>query len=565
MKKNSNNKINVIKYSDSVENGSISKVIINQNSKTFEKTKKEEIKNEINKIYFFISEFGFILVLGFILIIIYLSPQYHPAKTFTSKKSKALFNSDYTPKIFIHTTDIHVSVSVVKRLDGTLIFLTSLLEYKPDLFLMTGDLVDNFNNKMGGQNLDEWKIYNISVRNLLSKYPVIDVCGNHDLWAVKKANSKSNNFLDYSFKFNRSNTENEDNFFIKKIKKFGITFILLNDYRCRVIRPPYGVETLINRKHLDKLENLINSLDEDEECFLLSHYQVDRALLSKSSSGKSFKEIISNKKIGFVFTGHLHPKNVIIIHHGSEGGLEFCTPSPFDNKKAGLITIDNDNLIYHEVYIPYLGKKTLFFLTYPVPNEQISSHHIFNLNNFEIRVISYCPDKNIKLKVEGDVNGDLQYVKTLGNGAFLYSYPVNLPDGEYKIHIYDISGYSCNINTKFTIGEKFEGKKEKVAFKTNFFFGLRFILIPFWIFLFIFIIPFPKFNIKKKKKIEEYIEGKKNIDINIYLLYIYLIIFSPFFYRLRFQETNNILKYTIFIFFIYPLVLPIHFALILME
>ena len=141
MKKNSNNKINVIKYSDSVENGSISKVIINQNSEASEKTKKEEIKNEINKIYFLISEFGFILMLGFILIIIYLSPQYHPAKTFTSKKSKALFNSDYTPKIFIHTTDIHVSVSVVKRLDGTLIFLTSLLEYKPDLFLMTGDLI----------------------------------------------------------------------------------------------------------------------------------------------------------------------------------------------------------------------------------------------------------------------------------------------------------------------------------------------------------------------------------------------------------------------------------------
>ena len=155
MDKNSNNKINVIKYSDSVENGSISKVIINQNSKTFEKNKKEEIKNEINKIYFFISEFGLILILGFILIIIYLSPQYHPAKTFTSKKSKALFNSDYTPKIFIHTTDIHVSVSAAKRLDGTLIFLTSLLEYKPDLFLMTRDLVDNYNNKMGGQNLDE--------------------------------------------------------------------------------------------------------------------------------------------------------------------------------------------------------------------------------------------------------------------------------------------------------------------------------------------------------------------------------------------------------------------------
>ena len=554
------NEINIQKFPESIENGSISMIIVKPNIEIREKI-KEELKNEINKIYFFISEFGFIFILGLILLILYLLPQYHSAKTFTSKKSNALFDIDYTPKIFIHITDIHISVSSDKKLDGSLIFLTTLVEYKPDCFLMTGDLVDNFIHMMGGQNLDEWKIYNNTVRNLLFKYSVIDVSGNHDLWAVEKPTSKSNNFLDYSFMFNRNNIKNEDNFFFKKIQKFGMNFILLNDYRFPVIRPPYGVESHTNKNQLDKLENYINNL-KDEECILLSHYQVDRVLLTKSSSGKSYEDIISNKKISFLFTGHLHPKNVQIIHHGSEGGLEFCTPSTFDNKKAGLITIDNDNLIYHEVYIPYLGKKTLFFLTYPVPNEQISSHHIFNLNNFEIRVISYAPDKNIKLKIEGDVNGDLHYVKTLDNGAFLYSYPVNLPDGEYKIHIYDISGYSCNITTKFTIGEKFEGKKEEFAFKANFYLGARFILIPFWIFLFIIIIPlFPKFNLNIVKNIEYCIEGKKNRDINIFLFIIYLIIFSPFFFRLRFQEANKILKYTIFIFFIYPLVLPIHFAL----
>ena len=41
---------------------------------------------------------------------------------------------------------------------------------------------------------------------------------------------------------------------------------------------------------------------------------------------------------------------------------------------------------------------------------------------------------------------------------------------------------------------------------------------------------------------------------------IYLIFLSPFFIRLRFQENINILKYAIFIAFIYPLILPIHFA-----
>ena len=88
---------------------------------------------------------------------------------------------------------------------------------------------------------------------------------------------------------------------------------------------------------------------------------------------------------------------MIIIHHGSEGGLEYCTPSAFDYKRAGLITYDNGNLVYHEVDIPYYGSKPLFFMTYPIPKEQISSHHIFNLKSFDIRVISYHPDKNIKL------------------------------------------------------------------------------------------------------------------------------------------------------------------------
>ena len=61
------------------------------------------------------------------------------------------------------------------------------------------------------------------------------------------------------------------------------------------------------------------------------------------------------------FSGHLHPDNVQIIHHGAEGGLEFCTPAPYNRKRAGVITLDNNNLIYHEVFIPYYGSKPLFF------------------------------------------------------------------------------------------------------------------------------------------------------------------------------------------------------------
>ena len=114
---------------------------------------------------------------------------------------------------------------------------------------------------------------------------------------------------------------------------------------------------------------------------------------------------MSNEKVYTIFTGHLHPDNVKIVHYGEEGGLEFCTPSAF-SKRAGLVTLDNGNLVYHEVYVPYYESKPLFFMTYPIPNEQLTSHHIFNLNNFDIRVISYHSGKNIKLKIEGDINGE---------------------------------------------------------------------------------------------------------------------------------------------------------------
>ena len=103
-----------------------------------------------------------------------------------------------------------------------------------------------------------------------------------------------------------------------------------------------------------------------------------------------------------------------------------------------------------------------YSLTYPVPNEQISIHHIFNLNNFEIKIISYLINKNITLKVEGDVSGELKYVMTLKNGAILYSLPVYLPDGSYKMHVFDENRQFCDISRNFTIGNIYKGQKEEV-------------------------------------------------------------------------------------------------------
>ena len=527
--------------------------------------------NFIKKLKIFISELGFIFLIVFILLIVNIIPEYHSKKTFTSKK---VFDFEFSqdPIILIHTTDLHISSTRKERTDGSSIILMSLCEYDPDIFLLTGDYVDNVRKgqQMGEQNLEDWKMYNSIVKSLLLKkgFKVIDASGNHDQWAVYKFDSKENYFLDNSFIYNRTNVKNESDFFLRKIKlninNMDINFLLINDYRYPVYRPPYGAETHTTIKQLDLLEKTINSIDE-EEIFALTHYPVDRALLYKSNNGHTFEEIISNEKVYAIFTGHEHPNSVRIIHHGDEGGLEFCTSSSFDKKKAGLITLDNGNLFYHEVYIPYYGSKPLFFLTYPIPNEQLTNHHIFNINNFDIRVISYHPDKNIKLKIEGDINGNLEYDHTLKNGAFLFKYHVDLEEGEYKIHIFDENGIGCDISTEFTIGETYTGKKEKYIGKINYRLAIRFMIIPYFFFLLIIVFPFfPDFNIGVVKNIEKSIEDKDTFDKSVdkILLYLYLIIFSPFFLRLRLQSTseiNKVIRYAIFAAFIYPLILPVHF------
>ena len=512
-----------------------------------------------------IYQYGFIILLIIILLLLYLIPEYHYPKIFTSKIENIPFDSSYTPKIFLHITDIYLTEAQPLKLNGALLFLKSFLNYKPDLILITGNIVDNYNEKksnyglgIGRQTPKDWKIYNTSLRNHLSKYQVIDVAGNNDIWGVDSANSKLNMFLDHSFIFNRSNVENDDDFTIKKVKMLNITFILFNDYIFPTPFPPYTEEPHTSKHQLDLLENMIENLD--EECYILTHYHVDRIWFQKSSKGNNFEKIISNEKVAGIFTGYSSKDDIRIIHHSNEGGLEYNSPSIYNNKRSGLITYDNGNLIYHSVYIPYPGNQTLFFLSYPVPNDQISRHHTFNLNNFEIRVISFASEKNIILKIEGDIKGELSYKQTLNNGAFLYSIPVNLPDGSYKIHIYDESNYYCNINTEFTIAKEYKSKKEKTLLYKNVILGGRFISILVFIYIFIIIIPFWKnINFKLIDNIESYIEGNDKININKFLIIFYLFILGPLITRKEFQKFSKLLRYSILFAFVYPLILPIHF------
>ena len=510
-----------------------------------------------NLLYFFISEYAWFLVICIIVFCSFKYQYYHPPGTYFSKTPKEPWNSNYIPKIFLHMTDIHISFYLGYRTNGSTNYFADFLSYNPDLILNSGDVVDSYEEsywpKVGSQWPGDWGIYAETIKKNISKFKVIDVAGNHDLFAVDSLFSKNNNFLDHSFTFNRTNVKSYDDFIIQKRYLFNETFVLYNEYIFPTTHPPYGVAPHPTRHMLDLLEEAIDSSD---DCFLLTHYQVDRNWFITSSKGNTYKDIVSKRNVKAVFTGHDHPLNTMIIHHG-QGAVEFCSTTPFKGKAQGLITIDNDQMVYNSVIIPKKGERPLFFMSYPIPNEQLSSHHTFNYNNSEIRIISYA-GKKVNLNVSGDIVGKMEFKKKLPNEADLYTFPIKLPYGNYTINV---NGDGCNITRNFVIGETFKGYKELSVCYLRSLFILRFCSIPLFIGIFIIIFPFGG-NIKLAKNLENIIEGKdyykfKNINIFKYFIYlIELIVFGPFIIRERYKLINYSTKLYVIIFTIYPLIFP---------
>ena len=81
--------------------------------------------------------------------------------------------------------------------------------------------------------------------------------------------------------------------------------------------------------------------------------------------------------------------------------------------------------------------------------------------------------------------------------------------------------------------------------------------------IYLFIIIFPvniKINNKLFEKIEKYIEDKKyNFNKNVFLIYLWIIILSPFLIKKRFLKLNKYYRRIFFFLVIYPIFFPIYF------
>ena len=279
--------------------------------------------NKESLLYILVSQFSWVLFSLSLVGFGFLFPKYYPAQTYYSAPAKEKWNSSKPPLVFTHISDIHVSYTEPKKIEAARFLFQTIKKYKPDLHLNTGDVIDNFERahypKLGYQIKEDWEAYKKVIDEEFSDQEMLDVAGNHEMFAIDTPLSKENLYLDYSNTFNRSNTRNYNEYYCKKIIKHNLTFVLINEYRFPSCHPPYGYWAHPSRAQLDRIESVIESAG---PCIVLDHYTIDHNWGKKSSKGHSIEEIMQNKNINLILTGHLHTYNAMIIQHG-QGGVEF--------------------------------------------------------------------------------------------------------------------------------------------------------------------------------------------------------------------------------------------------
>ena len=509
-----------------------------------------QIKNtspSIKSFALFLSEFSYLIIILIIVLIGIIFPSHHKSVTHYSKSYKEAWNATSDPLVFTHISDIHISSLKQKKYKN---LFSEAKKLNASFHLFTGDLVDNYKKKhfpkIGKQNYKDWRLYQNLLKDEFYNETVIDVAGNHDLFGVISPLNKRFEFLDCSFSFNRNNTKSIDDFYVKNVTLQGINFILVNPYIFPIVHPPYGLYPHTSKKLLNKLENTINKVG---PCNILIHFPIDYFWWKKSSNGNTMGKLMKNRNIQYIFTGHTHPKNFQINHH-EHGGLEFIGTSTKSQQSFGVVTIDNGRLVYNILKFNE-KKKGKYFMTHPIPKDQIAGRQIFNEQNTEIRIISYDDIINNDLVVTGDFKGKMVYQRDLNNGMKLYSMPLNVTkNGEYKIKV---KGPNCEIEREFYIGSKYKNKKEKKSLSKSFY-GLVFISAAIILF-FLFIIVFP-IRLINLYYIDDWICG-----LNKGKCYWFQVIFiSPLILNYRIN-TNTPLYFRIFLIFFlfYSLILPFHF------
>lgn len=382
----------------------------------------------------------------------------------TSSKLTTPWNDSEDPAVIAQLTDVHVNNLEPIKGQNLHQAINACAQWNIRDILITGDLVDNWGyrsfGKYGQQHEPDFQAYHNILEGICPdsncNKRLTETAGNHDLFGLFRYSSSRNNYRKYA----RSAPQDVSRFWASPVETNDFILLPLNPFRFPTPHAKFDFWVMQTTEILDRLEKGLKEATEmshkhpgrPKPIILLCHYPAKLWILDfvRSSTGKTFKEILQNSEIALYLSGHIHPDKSKYVHY--QGILEVCAQDLAQHNAYSIITIDNGRA-YHRTYDIHEVPKVL--LTHPIPSTMLTKLMPFSEKTTSIRLLSM--NKSLNIQVSGAVNGKMKCVRQLKNGAWLYTHPLtNLENG---LHTLEFSG-DWEYKVEFFVGKTIESFTE---------------------------------------------------------------------------------------------------------
>lgn len=386
---------------------------------------------KFNYLKYYLFKYFWVLILPACFGLRILFPIKVTSKSADSLERSAPFSNSSDPTFFAHMADVHVYANTGKITNYEK-GLKQIEKTKAKMLIISGDLTNNWVYdkiaRYSKRNKAEHDLYYALTKNASKKIStIIDLSGNHDMWNIFSWESKNNDIRDYIYYYNTTDnvTLNE---FLCSTKYIGDdAFILLNAATFPTPHAALDFYALPTTEYLDRVEKEINKDHSNaSRVFVIAHFPVDFWYdLHKSSSGKSFKDIIKESNITMLLSGHLHPKVSTPIHH--KGITEIIARDALQNEGVGYVTEDNGNTIYQSFHA---DDEIKAFIVNPPPFDQIGDKSYFNDNATNVKLLVFSNSSNEEITVNGK---KMAFDHFVTNGTAVYVAQLPRYEGKYKL------------------------------------------------------------------------------------------------------------------------------------
>ena len=299
--------------------------------------------------------------------------------------------------IVAQITDLHISKFQNYQKDTVSLFIDDVVRshVKPDLVLITGDLVDA--KSLGGirsqQYEEEWQAYERIISRVPSSTIWLDLRGNHDCFGVPGREHPINYYDQYSYQRNYTY-----GYFLEK--PFG-SYLFLTLDACPAPGPyrPFNFFGYVDKSTLVSLERELKAHPNAHHVILSGHYPLSIMTYAlNSGQGISFPEI--TRQITAYVCGHLHTLRghaEEMYLRRNEGFLELELADLKDNSMYRLMVFDHDLFTFRDFR---LKQYPAILITNPKPSNQVLPLHepLYKMKtSTHIRILVFSPNKIVSV------------------------------------------------------------------------------------------------------------------------------------------------------------------------